>query len=684
MRTQKTLFLFIVSLCLQVSLMAQEKLNIKFGKVKPEDFNVQSLLIDSSTNAVVIADVGNSRFIANANQQTFSLIFRQKKRIKIINKKGFDAATITIPLYVGTNSNEEKLEDLDAYTYNLENGKVIETKLTKSSVFTEKHSKNWIYKKFTFPALKEGSIIEYSYEVKSDYFTNLQSWTFQGQYPVLWSQYETEIPDFFKYVTLSQGYHPFHIQNKEKSNISFQFTEHVERETNRTGAATSSGINNFKISGILEHSTWIMKDVHALKEESFTTTLRNAVSKIEFQLNQVAFPNTSPKDYMNSWQKVASELMDDEKFGLPIDRANNWMDDEVETIVANAKTQKEKAAKIFEYVRDNFTHNDIDGIYITKNLKDILKNKNGSIADINMLLIAMLRSQKMPASPVILSTRDNGFANEYYPLLNRYNYLIAKVEIDNAEIFLDATIKHLEFGKLPTKVYNGQAREITKKNGAPVYFIADSLKESATTFAFIINNEKGGIEGRFSQNFGENESLKLRNRMSKILMEDFKKSVQQQYPEEYILDNIQLDSLKLLKEPVCLKYDLTINAFKEEDIVYFNPMLVEAIKKNPFTAAERFYPVEMTNTIDDTYILTMEVPTGYKVDELPKSVRLSYNGDEGMFEYLISQSKESISLRCRTVLRKATFENEDYQSLRDFYTFIVKKEAEQIVFKKIK
>ena len=42
----------------------------------------------------------------------------------------------------------------------------MEKKVEKSAVFTDKHSKNWIYKKFTFPMLKEGSIIEYSYELR--------------------------------------------------------------------------------------------------------------------------------------------------------------------------------------------------------------------------------------------------------------------------------------------------------------------------------------------------------------------------------------------------------------------------------------------------------------------------------------------------------------------------------------
>ena len=155
------------------SIVAQDKLPIKFGKVAIEDFDVKSALIDSSTNAVVAADLGSSEFIANSSELTFSLIFKEKKRIKIITKNGFAAATITIQLYVSGNKTE-KLDDLDAFTYNVENGNVLKTKVEKSAVFTEKHDKNWIYKKFTFPALKEGSIIEYSYEVKSDFFFNLQ------------------------------------------------------------------------------------------------------------------------------------------------------------------------------------------------------------------------------------------------------------------------------------------------------------------------------------------------------------------------------------------------------------------------------------------------------------------------------------------------------------------------------
>ncbi|HEX3023622.1 MAG TPA: hypothetical protein VHP12_00300 [Chitinophagaceae bacterium] len=101
-------------------------------------------------------------------------------------------------------------------------------------------------------------------------------------------------------------------------------------------------------------------------------------------------------------------------------------------------------------------------------------------------------------------------------------------------------------------------------------------------------------------------------------------------------------------------------------------------------AAQRFYPVEMPFTQNQTYTLIMEIPKGYVVDELPKSTRLTLNGEDGMFEYIILKDAENIQMRVSLKINKANFTNEDYETLRDFYAFIFKKQSEQIVFKKVK
>src|SRR5690242_1317409 len=173
----------LVALMLSLSVCAQDKTDAKFGKVSPEDFTPKVYSIDSNANAVVIADVGSSKIVGNT-KGWFSIEFKRYRRARLLNKNGFDIATEEIPLY-SDGKIEEKVSDIKAVTYNLENGKVVETKLDKDNIFKDKVSKNWIQKKFTFPNIKEGSIIEMEYTITSDYLFNLQPWTFQGDYPIL-------------------------------------------------------------------------------------------------------------------------------------------------------------------------------------------------------------------------------------------------------------------------------------------------------------------------------------------------------------------------------------------------------------------------------------------------------------------------------------------------------------------
>ncbi len=676
----KSLLLSIVFLLSAIAVLSQDKLPIKFGKVSPEDFNISSPLIDSNTAAVVVADAGSSEFVANTFEMTFSIIFKHKTRIKIINKNGFDAATVVIPLYVGNKGKAETLESLKAYTYNLVNGSVEDTKVEKGSVYTENYSKNWIHKKFTFPAVKEGSIIEYSYEIKSDFLFNLQPWIFQGAYPVLWSQYEANIPEFFRYVIISQGYQPFYINETNSSWIKFKFTDHPDRNIPRDGLSQPYS-EVYELPGQLIVHNWVMKNVPALKSEPYTTTLENHISKLEFQLNEIAYPHQLVEKVASDWKKVCTELLGDDNFGIPIKKANNWLDDITASIVNKIDPDALKAKKIYEYVRDNFVAKYPYGYYTTTNLKDVYKSKSGNVADINLLLIAMLRNVGIKADPVILSTRSHGVTHSLYPLMDRFNYVVAQVDISETPQYLDATQPRLSFGKLPPKCYNGHARIITY-DAEPVYFYPDSLKEREAVTVFISNDDGGTVTGSINDNLGYYESLQLRESVAEKGLDEYKKKIVADMAEGIDVKNITLDSLKMLDYPVNINIEFLLKGFGESEMVYFNPMLLSGFKNNPFKSAERLYPVEMPYLKDESYVLNMDVPKGYAVEELPKSVRIFLNEDEAMFEYIVSSSGDNIQMKSRVVFYRTTFKNEDYQSIRDFFSFVVKKQAEQIVFKK--
>jgi hypothetical protein len=82
----------------------------------------------------------------------------------------------------------------------------------------------------------------------------------------------------------------------------------------------------------------------------------------------------------------------------------------------------------------------------------------------------MLRHENIEVVPLILSTRSNGAANEFYPLINRFNYVICKADIDGISYFLDASKPYLGFDKLLEYCFNGPAR-IIDKDAMPVYFM---------------------------------------------------------------------------------------------------------------------------------------------------------------------------------------------------------------------
>jgi hypothetical protein len=125
----KTPFLFVSILFFPFSIFAQNKASVKFGRISPDDFAKKVYSIDSNASAIVIADIGSSEIIGNT-KGWFSIEFKRYRRVHILNKNGYDEANVEVKLY-SNGDREEELNSVKAVTYNLENGKVVETKLEK-------------------------------------------------------------------------------------------------------------------------------------------------------------------------------------------------------------------------------------------------------------------------------------------------------------------------------------------------------------------------------------------------------------------------------------------------------------------------------------------------------------------------------------------------------------------------
>ena len=154
----------------------------KFGKAEMDLLKQNHTEKYPNADAVVLSDYGDISF-EFFKDKGWVHIYKRECRIKILNDEGYKWATDVITTYDG-NKIEEKVTQLKGYTYNLVNGKLERTKLSKESIFTDKVNDKYTKTKFTMPDVKEGSLIEFSYEITSNYMLVLPEWKFQRSIPV--------------------------------------------------------------------------------------------------------------------------------------------------------------------------------------------------------------------------------------------------------------------------------------------------------------------------------------------------------------------------------------------------------------------------------------------------------------------------------------------------------------------
>ncbi len=664
------LFTLFISL-LSLSLAAQETNPFaKFGSVQAAHLSNKFYKIDSSAGAVVLSDLGYTSIEGNS-KGWFSLVIRRHKVIHILDQKSYDEADIEIPLYRERGA-AEKLENIRAVTYNLRNGKVHQSKLQKSGIYTEQVNKTLQVKKILMPAVKKGSIIEIEYEISSDFINNLDPWYFQGTLPVLWSEYQLSLPRFFSYGIISYGYQDYFINQKKERGASFI----VLKEEGVAG-------QRFHFSTLVTDYRWVQKNIPAIRSGEFTSAIKNHIARLEFQLSAHNAPLT-PKTFINTWPALTESLLSSEQFGDPADPVHNWLGPEVKRLIPVAVSPGDSAEAVFRFVRDQFTCTSYSALWREQSYRQVWKSRNGSVAEINLLLAVLLNQAGMKAEPVILSTTGNGYVQEAFPMITAFNYVICRLSLNGDTFYLDASRPRLGFGKLLPECYNGHAR-VVNDEGTAVYLNASDFSESRRTTAIILPGMAGEEwTVRLKIVPGYHESYLWRMRLLEQGRESFTTELARQYGMDAVIEDLVIDSLVQYESP--LKFEFTLKMKPgNEDLLYINPLFGERYKINPFQSAKRNYPVEIPYALDETFLLTLPVPEGYEPEFIPRPLIAKIDSaGKNIFEYLVTWSGNTISLQSKIKISQTVFQPGEYDALKNFFDLVVDKQNERIVFRKVR
>ncbi|PSR56104.1 hypothetical protein AHMF7605_22660 [Adhaeribacter arboris] len=653
----KRLPFFLILFCSSFWSFSQLPVEIpKFGKIDIKDFEKTPYSADTSVSAVVLFEVGESKFSVDASGLV--LYSDHHVRIKILKKSGYEWATETIPLYGNSNADREVVMNLKGNTYNLVDGKIITDKLSKEAIFTEKEDDVWTNQKFSLPNVKEGSIIEYSYRIKSGYFFDFPNWTFQRTIPVLYSQYKAEFPQYFDYKKVTQGYEAFYIVKSEPINVSLSST-----------LATSG-----------TRYIWAMKDVPAIEEEPYMGSIKDYVARIEFELGQISLPGDFVRPINNSWEKITTNLLASENFGGRI-KKSSVVKSLTAPVLAQSTDPIKRLEAIFDYVRSNFKWNDANRLFASQSFGKLVEKKVGSSAEINLLLTAMLKEADIEANPLILSTRGHGRVNPYYPSLTKFNYTIAHAKIGDKVYLLDATEPMGTLNVLPTRCLNEVGRLISATNSDWVVLQSEA-KDSFVHHSKLVINQDNSISGAVHVIRNGHNAFTYRKSISqdgeKKYIDNLKKA-----SDLFEIKNINLKNTTPSLEPLIIDYEIaTTNQAQPSNIIYLQPLQNAATKANPFKHETRKFPIDFTTPIDQTYMYTYTIPDGYTVEEQPKSAKVSLPENGGSFIYSVTTMGSTINVLSKVVINRPQFLAEEYPYLKEFYNQIVAKQSEQIVLKK--
>lgn len=637
---------------------------LKFGGITTADFSKNVFEIDTSAAAVILYDHGNTYFTYEDNIG-FVINTEYHIRKRILTNEATSLGILDIVYYVNQHSSSQNIYDLKARTYWLENGLVKSSEVTSKDIFDTKVEDKFYNKKITFPNVKAGCIIEYSYTLRSPMSVRDKpySWYFQGKYPVLYSEYNIGIPTFLGYSMIMSGYLSLDKNTQEEQDLIL-------------------GHSNYNGKGV-QHK-YVLSNIPPFKDEPFIASKEDYISKISFELNSVWLPGKNLEKYSTNWKAINSTLLDSEAFGKIILRKTGYLKDLVKQL-GPVKDKKEKLKEVYNKLNGSF---EIDtkqwSVFLQDEQKKVLDNKKGTANQVNSLFISLLKELNYDVTPVILSRRKNGFINESYPLLDKFDYIIGKVNIDGETYFLDITDKSLPLGILPFQCLNRKGFEIKQSGGEFVEIIPKAKYWSTVKVETELDLAKGFTKGKV-------ESSNIGYRGQGLREEYFEKGdkFQTEYTNKLIgqeISNFEIINVGANTMPLIIKYSFNTEEddFIDADFIYFNPFLTFREEKNPFTLEERQYPVDLGVAHEYIFSNTIKVPSGYAIETLPKSEAISLPDKSATYscQFLLNEAKDTISVISRLSLKQPLYYSDSYHNLKELFSFMVKKNNEQIVLKK--
>jgi hypothetical protein len=618
-----------------------------FGKVSMAELQMQRCSFEPEAPAMKIFDVQESTF----ELMTYGarLKIERRVRIKIFNDKGYEHASIRIP-YVHKKW-AALIKDLKGIVYNLEpSGKITTHKLDEKDFFKEKAIDHLGIVNFTFPHLRPGSVIEFSYTKIERNILQMDPWLIQDEIPVAYSTHIITTP------------------------VETQVREKVYGMDSIAQVVDLLGSYNSR-----RRTTYYKENIPSFKSEPFMSSRNDNLIRViylVFPRGAAFYTGLTSSDFI--WKMVGAQTLRSSFFGQQIEKPLAG----TEKILDSAKKitdLKERVGYIFNVVQQRMKHNSLQS-FNADDLGEAWNSQAGTSAAINLLLLNMLVNADVDAHPLLVSTRDNGKVKKDFPSFGQLNGVDVIIFHSNGYYVLDASLPYQSFQTPPFNILNREAlvlipdniHWLTIKDDRPL------LKQSVTVFADM--SENGNLEGTAnSLHFDYSKSIRLdsNHRENRSGEKFFEKGV----PGLQVVSKRQ-DNATNLYEPLFESTEFIFQLPQTDKFYFLSPLFLATRPVNPFIQEKRNTDIDLGS--NQEYIISLEItlPPSFEVDHLMQPVDLRMPDSSLYYKRIMTKTGDRINFTQVFEIRRPLFEKEEYLGIQQFYKKMHALMAEDIVIKK--
>lgn len=667
------LLLFAFFIMSHLAVMAQQNVNMKFGKPTKEELEMTSYPLDPNADAVELCRLTNVEYTVQTNG--YIVDYHEKVRIKVLKPEGANQATVVVPYIHNFNGksnikgskfssrgnsldienpsgsfledaignyNTESVEDLKAVAYNQVNGKTVKSVMKRDAVKIEKLNEQDAQVTFTVPDVREGTVIEYEYTVHSQLFFLMRDWYAQREIPVAYACLDVEIP----------GYLIFNVEEHGIQRLVCKCVQGTMRYKLDSDAIAAPVIIS------TNHYTCVGRDLKAIPKDSYIWNERDYCAGVTADLKSYSLRGTLQIDYARTWDQIDSMVIEDEDLGKHLDDESPLKDAIAQAKIADIANETERAAAVYQLVMKQVKWNGKYAIW-PKKTSETLKKGTGTNADINLLIIQSLHEVGLNAYPVVLRSRDMGQMPYNFPSIAKLSTYVVGISPSSAPaMYIDASTNDGYFNVLPEPLLVERARTVAKgKKNQWINF--QKLQRSQTSI--MIDAEltaDGKLTGTQTARYVGLAAAKYRQEL-------------REQGKEISFAPEEMQTMEFSRQGEVSNGVIRISPFN-------NPPM----PANPFTASERIMPVELPCLSSENIIVNIKMPEGYTLAQDAQNTILS-TSDKGLDGRIFtSVIGDKLQLQYQFNVNKLNLSEKNYKEVKDIFEMLSKCSNSLLEFKK--